>query len=139
MLLYHLEGDDKMRVVHCYGQTPETTEAIHNYFSAPEGQLSDSKLDYPKYDKYEEGRPWQPTVCGLRAPSIDVVRPSDFVALVNHTDPKVDQDKLAIALEFPGLPYMDGDVLPDAAPCVECKEAAPMSWPFLEYFAQELE
>ena len=125
-----------MRVVHCYGQTPETTEAIGNFYKASETQPVDSKLDYPRYDKYEEGRSWQPTVCGLRAPSEDVVRPSNFVATVNHTDPNVDQDKLAIALEFPGLPYMDGDVVADAIPCAECKDAAPKSWTALEYFAQ---
>ena len=122
-----------MRVVHCYGQTPEKAKAIADYFAASES--TDSNQNYPQYDKYEEGRSWQPTVCGLRAPSIDVVKPSDFVATVNHTDPNVDQDKLAIALEFPGLPYMDGDVVPNAEPCVDCKEAAPNSWPFLEYFA----
>ena len=93
-----------MRVVHCYGQTPDIAEAIANYFEASERQRTESKLAYPQHDKYEEGRSWQPTVCGLRAPDTDVVRPSDFVALVNHTDPSVDQDELAIALEHPGLP-----------------------------------
>ena len=121
-----------MRVVHCYGQTPG---AIDNYFEA-ERQRTEGKLDHHKYDKYEKGRSWQPTVCGLRAPDIEVVRPSDFVALVNHTEPNVNQGELAIALEHSGLPYMDGDVVPDAVPCTECKEAAPKSWPALQYFSK---
>ena len=122
-----------MRVVHCYGQTPR---AVANYSEASERQRTEGKLDHHKYDKYEKGRSWQPTVCGLRAPDIEVVRPSDFVALVNHTEPNVDQNELAIALEHAGLPYMDGDVVPDAVPCTECKEAAPKSWPALQYFSK---
>lgn len=101
-----------MRVVHCYGQTPETQAAIDAYW-----EVSDrGNLERPQYDKYEEGRAWQPTVCGLRAPDSDVVRPSDFVATVNHTDPYVDQSELGIALEHPGLPFMDGDVVPAGPP-----------------------
>ncbi len=128
-----------MRVVHCYGQTPEITDAIAKYVESSERQGIENKQGYPQYDKYEEGRSWQPTVCGLRVPAVDVVRPSDFVAVVNHTDPNVDQDELSLALEHPGLPYMDGDVVPDAMPCVDCKDAAPMSWPFLSYFSADSE
>lgn len=114
-----------MRVVHCYGQTPEMKAAMDGYWQASDRD----NLERPQYDRYEEGRAWQPTVCGIHAPDIDVLRPSDFVATVNHTDPSVDQAELGVALEFPGLPYTDGDAVLDAQPCAQCKEAAPACKP----------
>ena len=119
-----------MRVVHCYGQTPEVTEAIALFYEQRNNRLQGEK---PEYDRYEEGRAWQPTVCGLREPSADVVRPSDFVAVVNHTNPDIDMNALYSSGEYEALPYQDGDSIPNANPCGSCKEAAPLSWPFLFY------
>ena len=119
----------EMRVVHCYGQTPEVTEAIELFY---EQQASGLQGEKPEYDRYEEGRAWQPTVCGLRESSADVVRPSDFVAVVNHTDPAIDMESLN-GTGYEALPYQDGQFLPDVGPCGDCKEAAPSSWPFLFY------
>ena len=119
-----------MRVVHCYGQTPEAQEAIELFYEQrPSGGAVGERLEY---DRYEEGRDWQPTVCGLRAASTDTLRPSDFVAVVNHTDPAVDMDSLD-GTGYEALPYQDGDFIPDAKPCGSCEEAAPKSWPFLSY------
>lgn len=125
------------RVVHCYGQTSAVAEAISTYLEASEEQRIEARLTRPQYDKYENGRSWQPTVCGIRAPSADVIRPSDFVATVNHTDPNVDKQELEVALEFPGSPYMDGTPVLDVVPCSPCKDDAPSSWPFLEYFSNK--
>ena len=119
----------KRRVVHCYGQTPQAQEAIDAFYDQPVAARQDPK---PEYDRYEEGREWQPTVCGLRAASADTLRPSDFVAVVNHTDSEVDMDSLD-GTGYEALPYQDGDFIPDADPCGSCKEAAPQSWTFLFY------
>ena len=135
-----------MRVVHCYGLTPEVQEALDFHFELFYSQrqyfgeqfvrngievgsgMQGAQVEYPEYDRYEEGRAWQPTTCGLRASSEDVARPSDFVAVVNLTNPDVDPDSLNDA-----APYGDGDFIPDAEPCDLCKEAAPESWHFLDY------
>ena len=118
-----------IRVAHCYGQTPEVAKALAKAFT----MFYDEGIgEKPEYDRYEEGRDWQPTVCGLRAPDADVVRPSDFVATVNHTDPDVDMDALD-GTGYEALPFQDGDFIPDAEPCGSCKVAAPLSWPFLFY------
>lgn len=119
----------KKRVVHCYGQTPEMGERIASYYEQRANGVQGSP---PEYDRYEEGRAWQPTVCGLRAPNIDVVRPSDFVAVVNDTDPNIDMEALD-GTGYEALPYQDGNVIPGVDPCGVCKEAAPLSWPFLFY------
>ena len=135
-----------MGVVHCYGLTPEVQEALNFHFELFYSQrqyfggqfdhndaelasgIQGARVEYPEYDRYEEGRAWQPTTCGLRASSEDVARPSDFVAVVNFTNPNVDPDSLNDA-----VPYGDGDFIPDVEPCGICKEAAPKSWPFLDY------
>ena len=82
----------------------------------------------PEWDKYERGVQGQPTVCGQRAPDGEVVKPSDFVAMVNLRDGYV-PDEGAEA-----LPYQDGDYSIRGEPCADCEVAAPLSWPFLEYF-----
>ena len=135
-----------MRVVQCYGLTPEVQEALDFHFELFYSQrqyfggqfvrngievgsgMQGAQVEYPEYDRYEEGRAWQPTTCGLRASSEDVARPSDFVAVVNLTNPDVDPDSLNDA-----APYGDGDFIPDVEPCDLCKEAAPESWHFLDY------
>ena len=122
-----------MRVVHCYGQTPEVAKAISLFY---EQRREGTQGEKPEYDRYEEGRAWQPTVCGLRSPAADVVRPSGFVAVVNHTNPDVDMEVLD-GSGFEALPYQDGNFIPDAEPCGTCKEAAPRSWPFLSYATPE--
>ncbi len=122
-----------MRVVHCYGQTPEMQAAIELYYEQRE---SETQREKPEYDRYEEGRDWQPTVCGLRASAADTLRPSDFVAVVNHTDPSVDMDSLN-GTGFEALPYQDGKFIPDVQSCSSCKEAAPKSWAFLFYASDE--
>ena len=124
-----------MRVVHCYGQTPEMQESIELFYERRRASGAEAG-EKSEYDRYEEGRDWQPTVCGLRAADADVLRPSDFVAVVNHTDPAVDMDSLQGGYE--ALPYQDGDFIPDAEPCGTCKEAAPESWHFL-FYASTLE
>ena len=86
----------------------------------------------PEHDRYEEGRDWHPTVCGLRAASADVLSPSDFVAVVNHTDPAVDMDSLD-GTGYEALPYQGGEFIPDAEACGTCKEGAPKSWQFMFY------
>ena len=137
-----------MRVVHCYGKPPEVQEALDFHFELFYGQrqyfdwesdddvamgVQGAPVEYPEYDRYEKDRAWQPTTCGLRAPSEDVVRPSDFVAVVNFTNPDVDPEVLDAMSEHPGLPYGDGDFIPDVEPCGLCKEAAPQTWTFLHY------
>lgn len=116
------------RVVHCYGQTPEMQESIELFY---EQRQSGVQGEPPQYARYEADRAWQPTTCGLRAETTDVLRPSDFVAVVNHTNPDIDMDSLPGGHE--ALPYQDGDFIPDTEPCGSCKEAAPKSWPFLMY------
>ena len=120
------------RVVHCYGQTPEMQERIDSYYEQRRAGES------PEYDRYKEGRDWQPTVCGLRAPDVDVVRPSDFVAVVNHTDPNIDMEALD-GTGYEALPFQGGDFIPDVDPCGSCKEAAPLSWAFLFYASTQEE
>ena len=121
------------RVVHCYGQTPEMQAAIDEYY---EQRASETPREKPEYDRYEKGRDWQPTVCGLRAADADTLSPSDFVAVVNHTDPAVDMDSLN-GTGFEALPYQDGNFIPDVKPCSACKEAAPKAWTFLFYASDE--
>ena len=126
-----------MRVVHCYGQTPEMQEAIYSFYEQREREDWESasgvkERKKPEYARYEATRDWQPTVCGLTPPSLDVLRPSDFVAVVNHTDPTVDMAALD-GTGFEASPYQDGEFVPDAEPCGPCKKAAPLSWPLLFY------
>ncbi len=130
-----------MRVVHCYGQTPEMQEAIDLFYEQRVIDCGDSASgetgrEKPDYARYEAGRDWQPTVCGLTPTSSDVLRPSDFVAVVNHTDSTVDMESLD-GTGFEALPYQDGEVIPDAEPCGPCKKAAPLSWSFLFYASDE--
>ena len=141
-----------MREVHCYGQTPEMQTKIDLFYES-RGHVQEAALqlsfsgavydaddpkvrtEKPEYDRYEEGRDWQPTVCGLRAASADVLRPSDFVSVVNHTNPAVDMD--SYDGEWEASPYQDGDLIPNAKACEPCKEVAPRSWPFLFYAGTE--
>lgn len=105
-------------------------------FSGEVYEADDPKVrpvEKPEYDRYEEGRDWQPTVCGLRAASIDVLSPSDFVAVVNHTNPNIDMNALDDGT-WEANPYQDGEIPdPDTDACGMCKERAPSSWPFLFY------
>ncbi len=128
----------EMRVVHCYGQTPEMQAVISLYYEQLYSlqRESETPREKPEYDRYEEGRDWQPTVCGLRAADADTLRPSDFVGVVNHTDPSVDMDSLD-GTGFEALPYQDGNFIPDVQPCSSCKEAAPKVWPFLFYASDD--
>ena len=123
-----------MRVVHCYGQTPARQEAIDAFYA--QRRDSGAQGEPPEYDRYEKGRDWQPTTCGRRAAAVDVVSPSDFAALVNHTNPDVDMDTLD-GTGYEALPYQDGTAPLDAEPCGSCKEAAPLSWSFLFYAGDE--
>ena len=126
-----------MRVVHCYGQTPLMQRAIDDHFDwlyRLKGWYFGREFgrDDFGYHRYEKERAWQPTVCGLRISDKDVVRPSDFVAVVNHTDPDIDMTPCDDSGRE-ALPYQAGDFIPDVEPCGICKEAAPESWPYLSY------
>ena len=70
-------------------------------------------------------------MCRLRQASAQphVLRPSDFVAVVNYTNPDIDMDALFESGEYEALPYQDGSFTPNANPSVRPlqTEAAPFS------------